>query len=148
MNSNGFIWLFRQQAANFQISTIWANALHWHIQNKFCLSKNGIARQYCISLEKENYNDIGTPLDFRQRKTTSESRRCCNVNTKSVNRRRKRNVPTLVFGRNNHVGKTTLWQLCDKVVTTLSDVATKMQPKPNVVTTSCASWVSKSVNKE
>ena len=58
--------LFRQQAANFQISTIWANALHWHIQNKFCLSKNGIAGQYCISLEKENYNDIETHLDFRQ----------------------------------------------------------------------------------
>ena len=28
--------------------------------------KNGIARQCCISLEKENYNDIRTPLDFRQ----------------------------------------------------------------------------------
>ena len=109
--------LFRQQAANFQISTIWANALHWHIQNKFCLSKNGIARQYCISLEKENYNDIGTPLDFRQ-ENTSESRRCCNVNTRSENRRGKH-----------------------KVATTLSDVATKIQLKPNVVTTSCASWV-------
>ena len=56
--------LFRQQAANFQISTIWAKALHWHIQNKFCFSKNGIARQYCVSLEKENYNDIETYLDF------------------------------------------------------------------------------------
>ena len=32
-------------------------------------------------------------------------------------------------------------QRCDNVVTTLSDVATKKQPKPNVVTTSCASWV-------
>ena len=32
-------------------------------------------------------------------------------------------------------------QCCDNVVTTLSDVATKIQPKPNVVTTSCASWV-------
>ena len=32
----------------------------------FFLSKNGIARQYCISLEKENYSDIGTTLDFRQ----------------------------------------------------------------------------------
>ena len=32
-------------------------------------------------------------------------------------------------------------QRCDNVVTTLSDVATKIQPKPNVVTTSCASWV-------
>ena len=30
---------------------------------------------------------------------------------------------------------------CDNVATTLSDVATKIQPKPNVVTTSCASWV-------
>ena len=52
--------LFRQQAADFQISTI------WHIQNKFCSSKNGIARKYCISLEKENYNDIRTHLDIRQ----------------------------------------------------------------------------------
>ena len=31
-------------------------------------------------------------------------------------------------------------QRCDNVVTTLSDVAAKIQPKPNVVTTSCASW--------
>ena len=58
--------LFRQWAAKFQISTICAKALHWHIQNKFCLSNNGFARQYCISLEKENYNDIGTPLEFCQ----------------------------------------------------------------------------------
>ena len=50
-------------------------------------------------------------------KTTSESRPCCNVNTRSENRRRKHNV-----------------------VTTLSDVATKIQPKPNVFITSCASW--------
>ena len=87
--------LFRQQAANFQISTIWANALHWHIQNKFCLSKNGIARQYCISLEKEIYNDIGRNLDFRQEnnirittllqrwyqvgKVTPKTQRCNNV---------------------------------------------------------------------
>ena len=34
--------------------------------DKFCFSKNGIVRQYCISLEKENYNDIGTHLDFCQ----------------------------------------------------------------------------------
>ena len=31
-------------------------------------------------------------------------------------------------------------QCCDNVVTTLSDVATKIQRKPNVATTSCASW--------
>ena len=29
-------------------------------------------------------------------------------------------------------------ECCDNVVTTLSDVATKIQPKPNVATTSCA----------
>ena len=29
---------------------------------------------------------------------------------------------------------------CENVVTTLSDVATKIQPRPNVVTKSCASW--------
>ena len=108
--------LFRQQAADFQISTIWVNVLHWYIQNKFCLSKNGIARQYCISLEKENYNDIGTHLDYR-RKTTSESRRYCNVNTMSENRRRKHNVvTTLVFDCSNDVGNTTLWQRCDNII--------------------------------
>ena len=32
-------------------------------------------------------------------------------------------------------------QCCDNVVTTLSDVATKIQPKPNVVTTLCGNWV-------
>ena len=31
-------------------------------------------------------------------------------------------------------------QRCDNIVTTLSDVATKMQPKPDVVTSSCTSW--------
>ena len=31
-------------------------------------------------------------------------------------------------------------QCCDNVVTTLSDVATKIQPKSNVATTSCACW--------
>ena len=36
------------------------------MQNKFYLSKNGITRQSYISLEKENYNDIGTPLEFLQ----------------------------------------------------------------------------------
>ena len=71
------------------------------------------------------------------RKTTSELRRCCNVNARSERRRQKRNVvTTLVFGRSKDVGK----QRCDNVVTRLSDVATKIQPKPNVVTTSCASW--------
>ena len=108
--------LFRQRAENFQISTIWVNALHWHMQNKFCLSKIGMARQYCISLEKENYNDIGTPLEFL-RKTTSGSRRCCNVNVRSENRRRKHDVvTTLVFRRSNDVGSTTLWQHCDNVI--------------------------------
>ena len=31
-------------------------------------------------------------------------------------------------------------QRCDNVMATLSDVATKIQPKPNVVTTTCTSW--------
>ena len=82
--------LFRQRAANFQISTIWANSFYWHIQNKLWLSKNGIAKQYCVSLVKENYNDIGAPLDFRQEndfritillvgKPTSKTERCNKV---------------------------------------------------------------------
>ena len=129
-----FFSLFRQRAANFQISTIWVNALHWHMQNNFCSSKNRIARQYCISLEKQNYNDVGTPLDF------------CPGNDIRIT--------TLLPGRKNDVENRTLYQReflilvttletqrCDNVVTTLSDVATKIQSKPNVVTTSCASWV-------
>ena len=31
-------------------------------------------------------------------------------------------------------------QHCHNIVTMLSDIATKKQPKPNVVTTLCASW--------
>ena len=74
------------------------------------------------------------------RKTTSESRRCCNVNTRLENRRRKHSVvATLFLCCRNDVGNTKLWQRCDNVVTTLSDVSTKIQPKPNVVTTSCTS---------
>ena len=67
-----------------------------------------MARQYCISLEKENYNDIGTPVEFRQ-KTTIGSRRCCNVNVRLENRRRKHDVvTTLVFRRSNDVGNAML----------------------------------------
>ena len=54
--------------------------------------------------------------DFRQ-KTTSETRRCCNVNTRSKSPRRKHNVvTTLVFGRNNDVGNATFWQRCDNII--------------------------------
>ena len=43
------------------------------------------------------------------RKTTSGSRRCCNVNVRSENRRRKHDVvTTLVFRRSNDVGNTML----------------------------------------
>ena len=66
---------------------------------QFRLSKNGIAWQYCISLEKQNYNDIRTPLDFRQKNDfkittllqrqykvgnpTSKTQRCNNVSFSS-----------------------------------------------------------------
>ena len=64
-----------------------------------------MARQYCISLEKENYN-IGTPLEFRQENNIG-SRRYCNVNVRSENRRRKHDVvTTLVFRRSNDIGNT------------------------------------------
>ena len=44
-------------------------------------------------------------------KTTSESRRCFNINTRSESRHRKHNVVTmLVFGNSNDAGNTTLWQ--------------------------------------
>ena len=43
------------------------------------------------------------------RKTTSQSRRCCNVNVMSENRRRKHDVVTaLAFVRINGIGNTAL----------------------------------------
>ena len=68
----------------------------------FFLSKNGIARQYYIPLEKEHY-DIGTHLDFCQENDISittllaQQKQCCN-----------KVVTTLVFGCSNDVGNTTL----------------------------------------
>ena len=48
---------------------------------------------------------------FPPGKKTSESRRCCNVNTRSESRRQKDNVvTTLDFGCGNDVRNTTLWQ--------------------------------------
>ena len=48
-------------------------------------------------------------LQIFVRKTNSESRRCCNVNTRSESRHRKYNVVTrLFFGRSNDAGNTTL----------------------------------------
>ena len=77
---------------------------------------------------------------------TSESRRCYNVNIRSKNQRWKHNVATTSgFGCCNDVGNITIWQRCEHVVTTLSDVATKIQSKLNAVNTtlptSCVSWV-------
>ena len=45
---------------------------------------------------------------------------------------------TLTPGRKANVKNTTLWLHCENM---LSDVTTKKQQKPNVVTTLCASWV-------
>ena len=82
-----------------------------------------------ILIFKQLYNFV--------RKTTSESRSCCNVNVRSENGRQKHDfVTALIFGCRNDVGNTTF----DNVVTVLSDVEAKTQPKPNVVTTLCASW--------
>ena len=51
------------------------------------------------------------------RKMTSESRHCCNINTRLENRRRKHNVvTTLVFDCSNDIGNTMLWQRCDNVI--------------------------------
>ena len=48
-------------------------------------------------------------LILDQLEMTSESRRCCNVNARSENRRRKRNVVTmLVLSRSNDVENTML----------------------------------------
>ena len=85
------------------------------MQNKFCLSKIGMARQYCISLENKNYNDIGTLLEFRQgnnirittllqrwcqvRKRTSKTQQCKNVSFSSYYWRQKHNVVTTLWQR-------------------------------------------------
>ena len=37
------------------------------------------------------------------KKAISESRRCCNINVRSENRRRKHDVVTLVFGRSKDI---------------------------------------------
>ena len=74
--------LFRHQAANFQISTIWANALHWHIQNKYCVSKMELQANIAHLWKKEIIL-ILEHLEIFVRKTTTESRRCCNVNARS-----------------------------------------------------------------
>ena len=63
--------------------------------------------------------------------------RWCNVNGRSEDRRRKHDVATRLGFRRITTSET---QHCDNVVTTLFDVATKIQPKLHVVTTSCASW--------
>ena len=48
-------------------------------------------------------------LQILLRKTTSKSRRCCNVDNRSESRRRKHNVVTMsVFGPSDEVGSTTL----------------------------------------
>ena len=88
-------------------------------------------QSYTVYLWKKKLQWHCNTLDFF-RKTISESRRWCNVSTGSENRRRKHVVTTLVFSRSR--------RRKHNVVTTLSDVATKIQLKPNVVTTSCASW--------
>ena len=59
------------------------------------------------------------------RKTTSESRRCCNANTRSENR--------LVFACSNYVGNTTLWQCRDNVIWRRDQNTTKTQSCYNVV---------------
>ena len=63
-------FLFSVQATSCKFSNIDHLSKRFPLTHtqKFCLSKNGIARQHGISLEKENYNDIGTALDFRQEK--------------------------------------------------------------------------------
>ena len=100
---------FRQRAGNFQVSTIWANALHWHMQINFVYQKMELQGNISY-LWKKKVIMIMEHQQIFVRNTTSESRCCCNVNARSENRRRKRNVVTLVFGRSNDVGNTTLWQ--------------------------------------
>ena len=90
-----------------------------------------------ITLEKGNHNDRGKPLDLRQKnkvknmtslhreylvgKSTSKTQHSNNAGFSSEQRRRK--------------------QRCD-------NVATKRQPKPNVVTTSFASWGEKKISEK
>ena len=79
--------LFRQRAANFQISTICANALHWQIQKKICLSKKGITRQ------RNTFRFLS-------------GKRLQNDEV----------AATLIPGRKADVENTTLWQSCDNVI--------------------------------
>ena len=75
-------FLFSVQATSCKFSNIHHLNKRFPLTHteKFCLSQNGIAREYGISLEKENYNDIGTALDFLQEKdirvTTLQQRQC------------------------------------------------------------------------
>ena len=97
------------------------------------MSKNGIAGQYCISSEKENYNDIGTSLDFREEndfRITTLLQRYYQIGKPTS----KHNVvTTLVFGRSNNVGNTMLCQRCDSVIQRRDQNTTKIQRRYNVM---------------
>ena len=61
-------------------------------------------------MEKEDYNDIRTPLDFR-RKNDFRITTLLQRSHRLAGQRRKHTVATtLVFGRSNNVGNTTFWQ--------------------------------------
>ena len=81
---------------------------------------------------KQNYNDIGAPLDFRREndfKITTLLQRY----TRSESRSRKHIVATtLVFGRSNDIRSTTLSQSCDNVIRHRDQKTTKTQLCYNV----------------
>ena len=84
-------------------------------------------------MEKEKHNGVGTPLDLHQKH---------DVATVLVSGRKIDVENMTLYQRYILVGAKTLERQCfDNVASTLFDVATKRQPKTNVVTTSCDSWV-------
>ena len=68
---------------------------------------------------EDNYNDIGTPLDFRQE---NDIRITTLPHTRSENPHRKHSIiTTLVFGLSDDVGT----QRCDNVIQRSDQITTK-----------------------
>ena len=59
-------WTTQDQKSFFSVQETSCNFSNIQYLNERFPSYNGTARQYCICLEKLNYNDTGTALDFRQ----------------------------------------------------------------------------------
>ena len=78
-------FLPKQRAANFQMYKGWTKRFALMHRELILHIKNWNYKAICITLGKGNYNDVGTPLDFRQKsdakvqKLTSKILRCKNI---------------------------------------------------------------------